>query len=104
MCATVVGFAMGSSSVPEITRVGHSLRWALLALLFVSAAFWSPGRPRFPAGTTAAAAFAGLAILSSAWSVQPRTTFERAASLAILFATCVLLAAGVRGRTDRAER
>ena len=104
VCATVVGFAMGSSSVPEITRVGHSLRWALLALLFVSAAFWSPGRPRFPAGTTAAAAFAGLAILSSAWSVQPRTTFERAASLAILFATCVLLAAGVRGRTDRAER
>jgi O-antigen ligase len=104
VCATVVGFAMGSSSVPDVTRVGHSLRWALLALLFVSAALWSGTRARLSGVAIAAAALAALAVLSAAWSVEPRTSFERAASLVLLFATCALIAEGVRGRSDRAER
>ncbi|MGH2972060.1 MAG: O-antigen ligase family protein [Gaiellaceae bacterium] len=101
--ATVVGFAIGSSSVPSLTHVGHVLRWALLGLLFVCAAAWGPSLRALPGSATAsAAALAGLAALSTAWSVEPRTTFERAVSLALLFGVCVLLAAAVREKADRA--
>ncbi len=101
--ATVVAFAAGSSSVPRVTSVGHSLRWALLGALLAAAAVWSLPRVRLPRVPLAAAAvLVGLAVLSTAWSVEPRTTFERAVSLGILFATCLLLAAAVAGRPDRA--
>lgn len=100
--AAVVAFAMGSSSVPEITRVGHSLRWAVLALLLVAAALWNTSSPRVRAAAVgAAAALVGLAVLSSAWSVEPRTSFERGVSLGLLFCTCLLLANAAAGRPDR---
>jgi len=101
--ATVLGFAAGSSSVPDVTRVGHPLRWALLAALLVAAAFEVLPRLSVPVpATVAAAAFAALAALSTAWSVAPRTTFERSVSIGLLFCTCLLLAAGARGRPGRA--
>lgn len=101
--ATVIGFAMGSSSVPSITSVGHSLRWALLGLLLVSAAAWGGwSLAASRSAASAAAALFGLALLSTAWSVEPRTTFERAVSLGVFFSVCVLVAAAVRGRAGRA--
>lgn len=101
--ATVVGFALGSSSVPSLTHAGHVLRWALLALLLVCAAAWCSSLRAMPrSATAAAAALVGLAALSMAWSVEPRTTFEKAVSLGLLFSVCAFVAAAVRERTDRA--
>jgi O-antigen ligase len=90
---TVFAFAAGSSSVPAVLHAGHKARWvALLALL--AAAAWRAPLVRVPRGPAlAAAVFVALAALSSAWSVAPRTTFEKAGSLALLFGTCLLLAA-----------
>jgi hypothetical protein len=94
---------MGSSSSPSVTHVGHSLRWALLGLLLVSAAAWGRSLLAVPrSAAAAAAALTALALLSTAWSVEPRTTFDRAVSLGILFGVCVCVAAAVRGRTERA--
>jgi hypothetical protein len=97
----VVAFAAGSGSVPEIKRVGLHLRWvvlvALLAVLAVLAALrWSRTRRLPNSGLTRfgilALGFLGLAFLSTGWSVAPRLTFERATSLALLFAVAWLLA------------
>jgi hypothetical protein len=85
-----------------VTRAGHSLRWALLGLLLVAALLWSLPRLEAPrSAVAAAAALVGIALLSTVWSVEPRTTFERAVSLGILFCTCALLASAARGRPDR---
>jgi len=101
--ATVVAFAAGSSSVARVTSVGHPLRWAVLAALLVAAAAWNLPHPTLPRSPLAAAtALVGLAVLSTAWSVSPSTTFERAASLGLLFAACLLLAGAVSGRPERA--
>jgi len=101
--ATVVGFALGSSSVPSITHAGHWLRWILLGLLLLSAGAWGGPRPAVSLSAIAAAvAFLALALLSTAWSVEPRTTFERAVSLGFLFSVCVSVAGAVRGRPQRA--
>jgi hypothetical protein len=79
--------------VPAVLHAGHKARWvALLALL--AAAAWRAPLARVPRGPALAAAiFVALAALSSAWSVAPRTTFAKAGSLALLFGTCLLLAA-----------
>src|SRR5712691_4948344 len=98
VAATVVAFACGSSSVPAITRVGHSVRWALLAALLV-AAFAAQVRLRtLPLRRPAVcgAALVVLALVSAAWSVDPRISAERAISLGLLFGVCVLLASGHR--------
>jgi len=100
---TVLAFAAGSSSVTRVTSIGHSLRWVALAALLVAAALWSSPRPRLTAGPAiGAASLAGIALLSTFWSVEPRLTFERAVSLGLLFCTGVLLAAGVRAHPERA--
>jgi O-antigen ligase len=101
---TVVAFAAGSSSIPRVTSAAHPVRWVVLAALLVAAAAWSFPRPALPRGpVAAAAALVGLAILSAAWSVEPRTSLERGVSLGLLFATCALLAAGAAGRPGRAS-
>jgi O-antigen ligase len=94
---TVVAFAAGSSSVTSVTRVGHDARWVLLGLLLVAAGYRVIATRRLviaAAPTAAAAALVGLALVSSAWSVSPRLSVERAVSLGVLFTTAVLLAAG----------
>jgi O-antigen ligase len=90
---TVFAFAAGSSSVPAVLHAGHKARWVALLVLLAAAAWRAPlvRVPRGPA--VAAAVFVALAALSSAWSVAPRTTFAKAGSLALLFGTCLLLAA-----------
>jgi O-antigen ligase len=100
----VVGFAAGSSSVPRALNVGHPLRWVLLAALVVAAGAWGmPVRRPTRPDIVAAVGLLAVALLSTAWSVEPRTTFERACSLVLLFAACALLAEAVRGRPDRAR-
>jgi O-antigen ligase len=100
--ATVLAFAAGSSSIPRITSIGHPLRWAVLVALLGATALWALPRPSAPrTSLVAAAALVGLAVLSTAWSVEPRTTLERAGSLGLLFATCLVLAAAAAGRPDR---
>jgi hypothetical protein len=102
--ATVLATAAGSSSVPSITRAGSHARWVLLVLLLLAAAAWAlPAWRRLPwQALAAAAAFAGLALLSAAWSVEPRTTAEKAVSLGLLFATCLALATAAAGQPRRA--
>jgi hypothetical protein len=102
--ATVFAFAAGSSSVPGVLHAGRSARWVLLLGLLATAAAWSMPRLAVPFATLGAAGcLVGLAGLSTAWSVEPRRTLERAVSLGLLFASCLLLAAAVRGRPDRAS-
>lgn len=96
---TVFAFAAGSSSVAGAMRVGHDVRWGLLGALFVAAAYRVIATRRLaiaPPPIAAAMALVGLALASSAWSVSPRLSVERAVSLGLLFATAVLLAAGER--------
>jgi O-antigen ligase len=97
VAATVFAFACGSSSVHEVTRIGHGGRWAMLGLLFAAAALRAVAARRFvPARgpAIAAAALVALALVSSGWSVSPRISFERGASLGLLLATVLLLVAG----------
>jgi O-antigen ligase len=96
---TVFAFAAGSSSVARVLSVGHDARWIMLALLLAAAAARAATtRPlTFPVWPAAAAvAFVALAAVSSAWSVSPRLSVERAGSLALLFSAAILLAASER--------
>jgi hypothetical protein len=101
---TLFVFACGSSGVAEVARAGRPLRWAMLLLLVVVAARWASGAEQrvFSRRVVAAAAcFVGLAVLSAAWSVAPRLTLERAATLVALAVAAVLVAAGAQGRSER---
>lgn len=91
---TVVAFACGSSSIAWVSRVGRDARWAFLFVLVASAAAlfalrvaWSRARPFAPAGWLVL-----LAAVSAAWSVDPALSFERAISLAVLFAAGFFIA------------
>jgi len=95
----VVSFACGSSSISGLKHVANGGRWfvllAVLVLAGVSA--WRTGRRSgIPPGLWSfglvAAAFVGLAVLSTSWSPAPRLTFERGASLGILFAAAASVA------------
>jgi O-antigen ligase len=96
VAATVFAFACGSSSIPAVTGVGHSARWAMLGLLLAAAAARALLVRRLPPGVGSALAATWLvllALVSSAWSVAPRLSFERGISLGLLFATALLLVA-----------
>jgi hypothetical protein len=101
---TIFAFVCGSSSVPEVDRFGNKLRWVMLVVLLVVAA----GAARRTAPRRVPGAFAAtlwllaLAVASTVWSVDPRLTFERAASFAILVAAAGLAAAACARRPERA--
>jgi hypothetical protein len=100
--ATIVAVALGSGSVAGLVHIGHGLRWvALLAFAFFSVASYvaSGARrriDRFVAG--ASLAFIALVLLSLGWSVLPKLTGERGASLAVVL---VAVAAAVLGGGPR---
>ncbi len=103
IAATVVAFACGSSSVAQLNSAGKPARWALLLVLAALAAVWAwtrRGRTALtPLVAAAAAVFVALGLLSAGWSVDPRLSFERAVTLALLLGTAALLAAaGAPGR------
>jgi hypothetical protein len=102
LACMVVAFAAGSGSEPWFKRVGLDARWIVLVIVCAAAlldaayrisrtrVLPSRGLRRFGAVT---GSFLALAIISTAWSVTPRLTFERAGSLAIVFLLGAALAA-----------
>jgi O-antigen ligase len=108
VAATVFVTALGSSSVTGLTRVGQPLRWlALLALLAlaIAACLDCPRRVRgLLRPALAAIGVVALALLSAAWSVEPRLTVERAISLALLVAAAGFAVYAAAGNARFAER
>ncbi len=102
----IVAFAAGSGFQPWVKRLGHDTRWIVLmivcaaALIDAAQRLWIerslPPRGLLRFGVLAGS-FLVVAVISTAWSVSPRLTFERAGSLAILF----LLAAALASSTAR---
>ena len=94
VAATIVAFAAGSSSVAGVIQAGRAARWVALLVLFAAAAGWV-GRPVARLRLTVAVsalAFLAVAVESAVWSVDPRLTIERAATLVLLFATAAAFA------------
>jgi len=108
LAAAIFAFACGSSSLASVTRAGRPVRWALLFCLLGVAVAWAGerrGRPRLPASTIGfGAGLGGLALVSTAWSVDPRLSFERAVTFAVLLATVGLLAHASAGEPAAGER
>ena len=105
--ATVVAFAAGSSSVGDVKDVALDARWLVLGALAATTAAAASGARlrRLPrAVLVAAGVFVALALVSSLWSVAPRLSAGRALSVALLFASGLLLAAWAQGSTSRGAR
>lgn len=103
---TIFAFMMRSSSVHAAASVGGPLRWILLFLLCAAAVpYGLPNLRAVPAFFLAGAgSLVLLALLSTAWSVMPRLTFERAVSFALLMAAVILIGAGAVNARARIER
>jgi hypothetical protein len=101
---TIFAFACGSSSVPEVDRVGSKLRWAMLVvLLAVAAGAARRSLPRvLPRSALVTVWLLLLAVASTAWSVDPRLTFERAGSFVLLVLAAGLSAGACARRPARA--
>lgn len=104
---TIACMVLGSSSVQPLLNDAHKLRWiALFALATVSVALVAQDllgrRASVDHGLFRAFAFAawfgGIALVSAAWSVDPRLTFGRAASFALLLVAAAGLALAARTR------
>lgn len=98
--STVVAMTLGSSSVPGLNHVGHSLRWAaLVVLMLVSVALAARGPLRGLAGrglTAIASVFVFLALVSAFWSPDVPVTVGRWGTLVIAFAAAIALAIAAR--------
>jgi O-antigen ligase len=101
VAASVVCFTLGSSSVALLKSFGGQARWLALVVLWVFAVLTlcrrRPGLPKsLVAGIVLLGGFLlGLAFLSASWSGDPRLTFDRAASFAIVVTGAASLAAVV---------
>jgi len=108
LAATLVAFATGSSSVVGIVHAGRALRWVALLALFAAAAALARGPAAFArlrrSVVVAAVIFLAVVVESALWSVNPRLTLERAATVVVLFATAASLAAGSAGRPELIRR
>ena len=106
LAAAVFTAAMGSSSVGWASQAGGTLRWAALALVALAALPWGvPYLSRVPRPfAVAVAALAGVAVLSTAWSVRPRSTFERGGTFVVLSVSVILISAGATSSRRRLER
>jgi hypothetical protein len=97
LAATIFLFVLGSGSVERLRHLGSTGRWAgLFVLWFIAVALAiRAGRHRLPALPVffvIAAALPVLGLASSAWSVDPRLTAERAVSLGIVVTAGAALA------------
>ena len=101
-------FECGSSSVHALLAIGHPGRWVALVLLLVASAWWAwAGRAAASIDLTVAASavsLVALAAVSSAWSVDPRLSFERAVTLGVLVLVALLVAQAVAGRPSAAAQ
>jgi len=95
VAATVILVACGSSSSSTLVRLGSKGRWASLLLLFACSIALALTRRRSTLPARAVYAISGalvvLAFLSASWSVDPKLTLERAATLALLVGSSALL-------------
>jgi O-antigen ligase len=95
LAASIFAFASGSSSVARVQSAGRPARWVLLVLLLalaVGAAWREREALRMPRAVLGAAAvLVALAFASTLWSVDPRSSLERAVTLAVLFVTVTAL-------------
>ena len=110
---TVLFMVFGSSSVPELVRLGSKLRWAALIALAVAALVMVAHDLLLKRPTTGhtwvrasslGVWFTCLALLSTAWSVDPHLTFGRAASFAVLLTAAVALSLAATTRHRLASR
>jgi hypothetical protein len=101
LAALVVAFACGSSSIRAVKTQGLHVRWGVLAVALVVAAasawsVWQAARRRPGSGLIRfgilTGSFLAMAMLSTAWSVAPKLTFERTVSLGLLFSVAGLVA------------
>jgi hypothetical protein len=94
--------------VHALLRIGHPGRWAALVLLLGASAWWAWERRTSllvdPSVAGATAFLVLLCVASSAWSVDPRLTLERAVTLGVLALAALLIAQAVGGRRAEAER
>lgn len=107
VAVTVFCFTLGSSSVPGLIALGGKLRWVtLFALAIFAAAAVVRLRPPLGRGLALTLAlatwFGALVIASTAWSVLPRLTFERAASFGVMLIAVASLAVLAHSRPERA--
>ena len=109
VAATVICVVLGSSSVAALVGPGKKLRWIALLALAVAAVTLAgreirAGSARPPQLVLLLGGWlAALGLVSTVWSVDPRLTFGRAASFALLFlaAGALSLAAGSRPELSR---
>jgi O-antigen ligase len=101
--ATIVLFACALSSVEEVHELGRQGRWVALAALACVAALcaWGAWPWSLVPAASLLAAFVALALVSTAWSVAPSLTAQRAASLALLAVAAISLA--IAGRAAGAR-
>lgn len=104
IAVSVLMFAFGSSSVPALHDGGSTGRWVALGVLLVVASLWALAREGIPQIGPVPLAIAGflalLAVASTLWSVEPRLSFERGVSFAVLLAAAGLIAYASAGRPE----
>jgi O-antigen ligase len=109
----VVAFAAGSAFNPRLKHYALDVRWIVLLVVCAAAVFdafrrlW-PTRSLPSRGVLAFSALAGaflaVAVVSTAWSVAPRLTFERAGTVGILFVLGAALATSTADDTPARVR
>jgi hypothetical protein len=108
VAAAIVAAAAGSSVQFQIWQVGRPLRWALLASFVAFALVRAAvGLRRWrlrPLVVFALAAFCGVALVSTAWSVNRHGTLGRALGVTAVVAAAAALAGCVRERPELAAR
>ncbi len=112
LAVTVVLVALGSNWSPSVRSVAQPL-WRLgLATLFAASVAYAirsaSGRRLWECAHTAVyaavAAFLAVAVVSTLWSADPRLTFERGASFALVLGSAAALALASAGNAARVER
>ena len=108
IAATVIDVATGSTWSQGVRSIAGPLRWVLLACLcalsLAYAASRAGGRRPRLIPLWLGAALLVVALLSSVWSVAPRTTAERFVSFATVVVTAAALAVAASGRREVAAR
>ena len=107
LVATIVTAVLAAGAVLDLLPIARKARWVALVALAGGALVYAYGargewRPR-PVHA-AAAAFLALALVSTAWSSEPRLSFARAAALALVFVAAAGLAVGAGGRVASMRR
>ena len=112
LVVTIVLVALGSNWSPSVRSVAQPLWRVSLAALFAASltyAVRSASRRRLwersqTAVYAATLAFLAVAAVSTLWSANPRLTFERGASFALVLASAAALALASAGDAARVER